>query len=609
MKKTTLLMKNLAFNLNNLQKLKASLLHSLRLEKINISDKYDENKTKKNSICFNEEILKMNQDENERLLFVNNLISEYEKLLNNKNKKITLTQKEAKQRLNSQKYLETKISDEEFQSLLKAVQSESSKENIENLKNRFNILISENKVYGKTIIQNMKTYSELVEKAGNAKEQKLIKKIIYNEMLLKIPSHNQITNVSHEDLINYSKEYMKSNFPIYKVDLIVGHEDEEVDAIITNENINEKDLKTNQHIHLFHSTKNKDTNEYDFYLQQYLFIKNNLSKLNISEADFEKNIGTLENGKLKRQHLTQVRNQGILFQQLFYQDINENLFKNKGITAFIKDKKEVVDINYNLHTNGNKATYNNLTLNQENQEKNRIFLRDELLKVKEQTELLKRSAGDAGKGQYKKVFDKVKTSIKENKNLMGMISSDKIETILNEAESESLQIFLAKQDITTLDLKPKNDEISKHMKTIDIQSKMIEEGKCMENDLKGQITHLKDQNNTLLETTKRTINEYDRKLEENLPPDLIEKEKQLRERISKQSGIIAGNAKKLKEQVAELNGKVELNKRAEKANNKKQEEMANEIKKQEEEVLKLEEKIKKIIKLSILASEEIKPNK
>ena len=112
---------------------------------------------------------------------------------------------------------------------------------------------------------------------------------------------------------------------------------------------------------------------------------------------------------------------------------------------------------------------------------------------------MKRSAGDAGKGQYKKVFDKVKTSIKENKNLMGMISSDKIETILNEAESELLQIFLAKQDKSTLDLKMLDDERSKQRETIEIQSKKLEEGKCRREFLKDQITYLKGQNDTLLE--------------------------------------------------------------------------------------------------------------
>ena len=500
MKKTTLLMKNLTFNLKKLHKLKSSLDHSLRLDKINISDKYDETKSKLNIVSFENSDLKyMGEDENSRLKFVNDLISELEEL-KQENSKITLTASESQKRSKSLKYLSEKIKDEEFQIILEEVQKHSTEENILLLENKFKEL----DFYQKPIIKNFNSYIELVKKGGSSKNKEFENKIVFNEMLLKIPNHNQITNISHKELVEYSDKFFLENFPMYEKKLTIGHTDEEVPALITKENIGIKDKgKTNTHIHLFHSTKNIFTNEYDFYKQQYLFVKKNLHKIGISESDFIKNCGT-DN---KKQNYTQLKNQGILFQEIFYQDINKNLFHKKGIEAYIKDKKEIVDIDFNLHTNGSKDKYNNITLSEETNQKNKEFLLnyEQELKnqEKENIKTLLEIQEKPIKGKTKEIFENMKKELLDSKNKIGYISDKDISKILNTYFKESISVNTNIQD------KRKVLEVKLLKLETDLKENKSDNEEIILNQ-KNKIEELKSEIEELKSSEEIILNKYDK---------------------------------------------------------------------------------------------------
>jgi hypothetical protein len=516
--KTTLLMKNLTFNLKKLHKLKSSLEHSFRLDKVNISERFNPLKTKDNFISYEDNNIKnMGDNENQRLLFIEKVIEELEK--EKPTDKITLTKSESQKRSKSFKVLSEKISDISFKELLKSVQEKPTEENIIEIENRFKEL----NIYQKPLIKNFNAYIELLKKGGSSSQKEVMNKIVVNEMLLKIPNHNQISDrdISHKELLEYGNDFMSRNFPMYKKICSISHYDEEVPELLTKENMGKPKGHTNQHIHIFNHTKNIHTNEYDFYQQQYLFVKKNISKLKISEEDFIRNCGT----GTEKQNYTQLKNQGILFQEIFYMDINENLFKDKGIEAYIKDKKEIteIDIDYNLHTNGKKGKYNNLTLIEETNEKNKQFnieREQELRELeKENLRTLLEIEETPIKGKTKEIFELVKQQLLKSKNGIGYISDKQIISIVDSNYKKVNKIILNIQD-KRKPIKVKIEELEKQ----------IEENLKTNTDKDIKIISLTNQLEEYKKTEKEIIKEYDKlildfnkNVEENLILEVREK--------------------------------------------------------------------------------------
>jgi len=398
MKNTTMLMKNLTYSLKNINKLISSLKHSLRIEtRLKISEKYDREKSKDNLIYSENNNFNMEDSETERIKSIHKMLEDLKKLKSHYKSFATLSNPQSEKRSKSLKYLRNKLPNELLE-LLEKVQQEPTTENIENLQTVFD----NSNIYQKPIIKNFNAYMEFVKFAGTSASKEAMNKIVYNEMLLKIPNHNQITNISHQDLIDYTKDYMARNFPNYEIGLIVGHEDELIDAVLTTENLDKPKEKTNHHIHLFHSTKNNLTNEFDFYQSQYEYVKNNLDKFLetdsiLTEILTKKEMKEYKNteNKLTPTELFEKycmgkgarsrKNLGILFQMLFYKDINKHLLNKKNITAYIKEEKKLEGINPKKIIFA-KGEYNNISLQKKTQEANQEFLENE---VKRQKEIIK----------------------------------------------------------------------------------------------------------------------------------------------------------------------------------------------------------------------------
>lgn len=149
-----------------------------------------------------------------------------------------------------------------------------------------------------------------VLKPKNTKDIGLNEAVI-QEAVFKIPSRNDV-KISLTDTVEIQASFYKKNFPDYQIKAIAIHGDE-----------------SDEHSHIFVSTKNKKTNKHDLLKAQYKFVEKNID---------EERLKVLKNepSGYKRKKL-----QAEYFQVLFYAHANETLNNEKyKLNAKVLEKTE-----------------------------------------------------------------------------------------------------------------------------------------------------------------------------------------------------------------------------------------------------------------------------
>ncbi|MDF1876032.1 hypothetical protein JHD48_09815 [Sulfurimonas sp. SAG-AH-194-I05] len=338
------------YTTKKLAKLAKSLRHSFRVEIDGESSiSYKEDSELLNKILFNGETEEYLQDLNEMtpenyLDLIDNIIKlnmkkeyEVEKL-----KKVKLDPKDSQMRSKSLKYLTSNIQDEEFKKLLEKFS------NTPNIKTKNDLIIKfETLDTKKATEKNLYKYISVIEKIGKAQGRREAKlstdKVEFVEMVVKIPYENNITDISSEDMLLYNQDFFKKYFPDYDILVGVSHNDE-LHQMKKPENIEkwEKEHKkkyevgeSGNHSHLFITTKNNKTGEFDYWNQQHLVVSQYLRDMGHSEEVITEDIGYIDDKGIRHQTLTQVKNQGKNLQEFLYQDINNNLFNGKDYNAVL----------------------------------------------------------------------------------------------------------------------------------------------------------------------------------------------------------------------------------------------------------------------------------
>lgn len=162
-------------------------------------------------------------------------------------------------------------------------------------------------------IECLGKFIELHNKVLNPKNTKDIglNEAVIQEAVFKIPSRNDV-KISLTDTVEIQASFYKKNFPDYQIKAIAIHGDE-----------------SDEHSHIFVSTKNKKTNKHDLLKAQYRFVEQNID---------EERLKVLKNepSSYKRKKL-----QAEYFQVLFYAHANETLNDNKyKLNAKVLEKTE-----------------------------------------------------------------------------------------------------------------------------------------------------------------------------------------------------------------------------------------------------------------------------
>ena len=162
-------------------------------------------------------------------------------------------------------------------------------------------------------IECLGKFIELHNKVLNPKNTKDIglNEAVIQEAVFKIPSRNDV-KISLTDTVEIQASFYKKNFPDYQIKAIAIHADE-----------------SDEHSHIFVSTKNKKTNKHDLLKAQYRFVEKNID---------EERLKVLRNepSGYKRKKL-----QAEYFQVLFYAHANETLNNEKyKLNAKVLEKTE-----------------------------------------------------------------------------------------------------------------------------------------------------------------------------------------------------------------------------------------------------------------------------
>ncbi|EJF67831.1 hypothetical protein A462_32716 [Pseudomonas sp. Ag1] len=162
--------------------------------------------------------------------------------------------------------------------------------------------------------QKIECLGKFIDLHNNVLNPKNTKEIGLNEAVIqeavfKIPSRNEV-KVPLKTLVRIQSSFYNKNFPDYQVKAIAIHADE-----------------SDEHSHIFVSTKNKKTKKHDLLKAQYRFVEQNID---------EERLKILKNepSSYKRKKL-----QAEYFQVLFYAHANQALNK-LGLNAQVLEKTE-----------------------------------------------------------------------------------------------------------------------------------------------------------------------------------------------------------------------------------------------------------------------------
>lgn len=351
MKNGSAYLSNIIYTTKKLAKLAKSLRHSLRVEidgESSISYKKDTELL--NKILFNGKSEEFIQNLNEMTpnnyldlideIIKTNMEKEYEV---EKLKPKKVSPKDAQMRSKSLSFLKKNIEDEHFHELLQKFEKNPHIVN----KNELIIYFDTLNTTKKSIKNNLDKYINVIEKVGKAQnrsEARLsIDKVEFVEMVIKIPHENNILNISSEEMLLYNQNFYKKHFPDYEIVLGVSHNDE-LHQMKSKKNIEkwEREHKREYvpgesgfHSHVFINTKNKNNGEFDYWTQQFKIVEKFLIEKGISREDIKRDMGYINEDGIRKQNLTQVKNMGKSFQDFLYEEVNENLFNDKGYNAVL----------------------------------------------------------------------------------------------------------------------------------------------------------------------------------------------------------------------------------------------------------------------------------
>ena len=302
--------KNIGKGITTLQK---SLNHSLRVTPNNPTKnlEWNDSKSAHNQIYLPEQNKVFALDslsQEERVNIISNIIDEVK--VNKKSNSIDTETKNdlGKYKAKLNKILKASTDNPELYNYLNNIINSKTELDSEIEKNHFGQFELTRK---NQKIECLGKFIELHNKVLNPKNKKDIglNEAVIQEAVFKIPSRNEV-KVSLENLVKIQSSFYKKNFPDYQVKAIAIHGDE-----------------SDEHSHIFVSTKNKRTNKHDLLKAQYRFVEQNID---------EERLSVLKNepSDYKRKKL-----QAEYFQVLFYAHANQTL-NELGLNAKVLEKTE-----------------------------------------------------------------------------------------------------------------------------------------------------------------------------------------------------------------------------------------------------------------------------
>lgn len=304
-------------NYNNIGKgiatLQKSLKHSLRVTPNNPTKnlEWDDSKSANNRIYLPEkdEILMLDSlSQEERVNIISNIIDEVK--VNKKSNSIDTENKNdlGKYKAKLNKILKSSTDNPELYNYLNSIINSKTELDSEKEKNHFGQFELARKN------QKIECLGKFIDLHNNVLNPKNTKEIGLNEAVIqeavfKIPSRNEV-KVPLKTLVRIQSSFYNKNFPDYQVKAIAIHADE-----------------SDEHSHIFVSTKNKKNNKHDLLKAQYRFVEQNID---------EERLKILKNepSGYKRKKL-----QAEYFQVLFYAHANQALNK-LGLNAQVLEKTE-----------------------------------------------------------------------------------------------------------------------------------------------------------------------------------------------------------------------------------------------------------------------------
>ncbi|NMZ39755.1 hypothetical protein [Pseudomonas proteolytica] len=302
--------KNIGKGIATLQK---SLNHSLRVTPNNPTKnlEWDDSKSAHNQIYLPEKRKVITLDslsQEERVNIISNIIDEVK--VNKKSNSIDTENKNdlGKYKAKLNKILKSSTDNPELYNYLNNIINSKTELDSEKEKSIFGQFELQRK---NQKIECLGKFIELHNKVLNPKNTKDIglNEAVIQEAVFKIPARNEV-EVSLNDIVKIQSSFYTKNFPEYTIKAIAIHADE-----------------SDEHSHIFVSTKNKKTNQHDLLKAQYRFVEQNIDEERLS-------ILNNEPSSYKRKKL-----QAEYFQVLFYSHANQALNK-LGLNAQVLEKTE-----------------------------------------------------------------------------------------------------------------------------------------------------------------------------------------------------------------------------------------------------------------------------
>ncbi|MFL1501992.1 hypothetical protein ACI77N_12455 [Pseudomonas sp. S191] len=350
--------KNIGKGIATLQK---SLQHSLRVTPNNPTKnlEWNESKSAHNQIYLPEQNKVFALDslsQEERVNIISNIIDDVK--VNKKSNSIDTENKNdlGKYKAKLNKILKASTDNPELYNYLNNITNSKTELDSEIEKNHFGQfeLIRKNQK-----IECLGKFIELHNKVLNPKNTKEIglNEAVIQEAVFKIPSRNDV-KISLTDTVEIQASFYKKNFPDYQIKAIAIHGDE-----------------SDEHSHIFVSTKNKRTNKHDLLKAQYRFVEQNIDEERLS-------ILKNEPSSYKRKKL-----QAEYFQVLFYAHANQTL-NELGLNAKVLEKTEenkarmrVIEEDAKLPKIERRFNFNNLQLKKQGENIKTLALQANKLKT------------------------------------------------------------------------------------------------------------------------------------------------------------------------------------------------------------------------------------
>lgn len=320
----------------------------------------------------------------------------------------------------------------------------------------------------------IKAHNDLIDDVGHTK------KALLQESIIKFPHTYNVSNqdVTKEEYTNFVKDFYEEYFPDYEIKLIAYHDDERS----PNEN-------SGSHPHIFVSTKNTRTGDFDLLRQQVKFINQYIDEHEPNEKKFPEN-RTLRYAEAQRF--------GEIFQRFMYSRVREKLLINKGIELVLSDEVERKSearqrTNQEAKLRKSDRTYNHASRMQEqlelatkqvnemkiesekiqkNKEEKEAEYLDLKKEIKNKSENFKKHYGDA-REKYNSLATKYNELVKEKKQLISDKDSLKSSILTLGEQAQELTKIYAETEQYNAELKEENQRLIKENHNLVAQVKKL----------------------------------------------------------------------------------------------------------------------------------------